>query len=107
MIKRKAKRTVDRKPRKVVSRANAAAYDSAGFGKSVPPSPQIVCIYFSQKGHISESEIFFKECENRNWKTAGGTPIRDWKSFASEWLYNWVLNEKLQSKHSLFRHTDP
>lgn len=60
-----------------------------GSGNQIPPKLDHVKIYFSQKNiPESEAEVFFFYYQDMDWKTETGTPVRDWKAAANEWVWN-------------------
>ncbi|MFC4872080.1 hypothetical protein [Negadavirga shengliensis] len=60
-----------------------------GFGMEIPPLLEHVKIYFLQKElSLEEAEIFFHHHENIKWNTKKGTPIKNWKAYANEWIWN-------------------
>jgi len=68
---------------------NRSKVVNEGFGKEIPPLIEHVKIYFLQK-EVSpeEAEIFFDHFERLKWNTKNGTPIKNWKAFANEWIWN-------------------
>ncbi len=86
----------------------AKAKTTSGFGNCIPPTLQHLRIYFEQKGLPSLSaESFYSYCQQRNWKTKTGIPIKNWKAAANNWM--WVRQQaarpqtieiKLQSRFS-------
>lgn len=76
---------------------------SSGFGTEMPPVAAHVKIYFSQKGMTdTEAEEFFAEYHKRRWMTALGTPLRNWKVLASNWIFESIQERKLWRRQSLF-----
>ncbi|HEY1011035.1 MAG TPA: hypothetical protein VGE58_13030 [Daejeonella sp.] len=76
---------------------------SAGFGTEMPPLVAHIRIYFSQKGLAdSEAEAFFSEFHSRRWMTPRGTPVRNWKVLASDWIFDRRQEKKLRQRQSLF-----
>ncbi|MBN7818027.1 hypothetical protein [Algoriphagus pacificus] len=70
---------------------NVNSSENRGFSWEIPPSLDLVKIYFIQKGASeSEAERFYSVHQNNNWKTVKGRPIRYWKGWANEWI--WRLN---------------
>ncbi len=60
-----------------------------GHGRSVPPILLHVFIYFDQQGMTTtEAETFFHYQAAHQWKTQSGTPIKNWKTVASNWIYD-------------------
>jgi hypothetical protein len=59
-----------------------------GFGIEIPPLLEHIKIYFSQKEVSSEeAEAFFFYHERLKWRTKNGTPIKNWKAYANEWIW--------------------
>ncbi|PAW92296.1 hypothetical protein CKK33_01820 [Mucilaginibacter sp. MD40] len=79
MIKRKAKRRL--KP--ILSNER-----KKGFGYELPPCPHFVDIYFDQKGLPEQAQIFFKYYDDLSWQSPAGTPYKNWKVLAAEWIFN-------------------
>ncbi|RKR80724.1 hypothetical protein BDD43_0856 [Mucilaginibacter gracilis] len=60
-----------------------------GHGRSVPPILPHVLIYFDQQGMSTrEAEAFFHYQAAHQWKTQAGTPIKNWKTVAGNWIYD-------------------
>jgi len=60
-----------------------------GHGRSVPPILIHVIVYFDQHGiGVKEAEAFFYYQTAHNWKTQSGTPIKNWKTVAANWIFN-------------------
>ncbi|MBC7913851.1 MAG: hypothetical protein H7Y07_06980 [Pyrinomonadaceae bacterium] len=66
--------------------------------KNIIPTPLQVLIYFDQKG-FSEAEAinFYAFFDSNNWVGKKGSPIKNWRVKASEWMW------QLQKKHSYQR----
>ncbi len=55
------------------------------------PAHAEVVIYFSQKGMtIGEAEMFFTQCEARQWLYSNGEPIGRWKQAARLWITDFL-----------------
>jgi len=89
-IKRKAKRTTVRR------RARPSAQQ--GFGYEMPPDKQLVDIYFDQKGHTEQAGLFYEHYRETNWRSPNGTPYRNWKVLASDWIFNYQQEQKLKQR---------
>lgn len=89
-IKRKAKRTTVRR------RARPLAQQ--GFGYEMPPDKQLVDIYFDQKGHTEQAGLFYEHYRETNWRSPNGTPYRNWKVLASDWIFNYQQEQKLKQR---------
>lgn len=89
-VKRKAKRTTIR--RKVRRSAQQ------GFGYEMPPDKQLVDIYFDQKGYTEQAAPFYDHYCETNWHSPHGTPFRNWKVLASDWIFNYQQEQKLKQR---------
>jgi len=69
-----------------------------GFGTEMPPQRRLVEIYFDQKGCSEQSSEFYKYYEQANWSSPKGTPYRNWKLLAGDWIYNYQQAVKLQRR---------
>jgi len=90
MNKRKAKRTA--------SQQKTKASEQKGFGYEMPPDRQLVDIYFDQKGHTGQAAVFYEHYRESNWRSPNGTPFRNWKVLASDWLFNYEQEQKLKQR---------
>ncbi|MCJ8208078.1 hypothetical protein MUY27_00065 [Mucilaginibacter sp. RS28] len=60
-----------------------------GHGNSIPPILAHVQIYFDQKGmSAKEAEAFYHYQHAHGWKTDSGTPIKNWKVVAANWIWD-------------------
>ena len=65
---------------------------TSGTGGQVPPVWEHVLIYFDQAGfEETEARSFFDHYEGSGWKGSKGGLIRNWKTKASEWLWELKL----------------
>jgi len=65
------------------------ALPNPGYGNIVPPVLTHVIIYFLQKGaSTKEAESFYEHFNNADWTTLSGTPVRNWKALANEWIWD-------------------
>ncbi|MVN91539.1 hypothetical protein [Mucilaginibacter aquatilis] len=89
--KRKAKRLPieDRK---------AEPIQQKGFGTDMPPQKILVDIYFDQKGLAAQAGIFYSYYEKADWCSPKGTPYRNWKLLAGEWIFNYEQERKLKRR---------
>jgi len=69
-----------------------------GFGTEMPPQKRLVEIYFDQKELISQAHAFFDYYEKANWCSPKGTPYRNWKLLAGDWIFNYEQEKKLQKR---------
>lgn len=88
MKKRKAKRML--MARKHVSQS--------GFGYELPPDFTLVSIYFNQKGHQENADTFYQHYQQSDWKSETGSPIKNWKVAATDWIFNHDLSKKLADR---------
>ncbi|MGF7072327.1 hypothetical protein [Mucilaginibacter sp. 3215] len=93
-LKRKAKRFTE----KIRAQAAKLLPTTKGFGYEMPPEIKVVEIYFDQKGHPAQANAFYKYFQNANWCSARGTPYRNWKLLASDWLFNYQQELKLEKR---------
>jgi hypothetical protein len=89
--KRKARRVPAerRKPEPILQK---------GFGTEMPPQRRLVEIYFDQKNRFAQADLFYQFYENANWKSPRGTPYRNWKLLAGEWIFNYEQEQKLRKR---------
>jgi len=89
--KRKAKRVPAgcRKPEPILQK---------GFGTEIPPQKVLVDIYFDQKGLAAQAGAFYNHYEKANWSSPKGTPYRNWKLLAGEWIFNYEQEQKLRKR---------
>ncbi len=69
-----------------------------GFGKEMPPQKALVEIYFDQKGLAAEANSFYDFYHRANWCSAKGTPYRNWKLLATDWIFNFEQEIKLRKR---------
>lgn len=50
-----------------------------------PPSFTDVAEYARSMGYKFDIQYFYRYCESKQWKTAYGTPIVDWKRYVDKW----------------------
>jgi hypothetical protein len=67
-----------------------------GFGTEMPPQEILVNIYFDQKGLSAQAAKFYTHYEKANWCSPKGTPYRNWKLLAGEWIFNYEQEQKLR-----------
>ncbi len=91
MFKRKAKRTPARHRRA----PKPEPIKQKGFGTEMPPQKRLVEIYFDQKNHSTEAVAFYAHYDEANWSSPKGTPYRNWKLLAGEWIFNYEQEQKL------------
>ncbi|MEJ6979451.1 hypothetical protein WG906_03260 [Pedobacter sp. P351] len=70
----------------------------AGFGYEMPPDFDDVSIYFNQKGQAQIASSFYEYFQNCQWRTKTGTPLRNWKVVATDWIYNYCQSLKLAKR---------
>jgi hypothetical protein len=93
-FKRKAKRCKE----KVRTQPAVKSPVKNGFGYQMPPERIVVDIYFDQKGYPEEAGAFFKYYDKADWSSCKGTPYRNWKLLASDWIYNYEQAIKLERR---------
>lgn len=94
LFKRKAKRMpAERRPI-----PKPEVIHQHGFGTEMPPQKRLVEIYFDQKGLINQAAIFYAHYEQANWSSAKGTPYRNWKLLAGDWIFNYEQDQKLRKR---------
>ncbi|MES2375423.1 MAG: hypothetical protein V4553_02530 [Bacteroidota bacterium] len=89
--KRKAKR------RSAESRKTESILQK-GFGTEMPPQKILVDIYFDQKGLPAQAATFYIHYEKADWCSPKGTPYRNWKLLAGEWIFNYEQEQKLRKR---------
>jgi hypothetical protein len=88
-VKRKAKRNIQMpKPAK----------NKQGFGYEMPPDKTLVQIYFDQKGLAELTGSFYKHYDDDYWQSPNGTPYRNWKVLATDWIFNHQQDAKLRQR---------
>jgi hypothetical protein len=94
LFKRKAKRIpVEHRP---VTKAEVI--HQKGFGTEIPPQKRLVEIYFNQKELPGQAEPFFNFYEQANWSSPRGTPYRNWKLLAGDWIFDYQQALKLRKR---------
>lgn len=93
-LKRKAKRFREKVRVKPVKERPV----KKGFGYEMPPERLVVDIYFDQKGCAEQAVAFFTHYEQADWCSPKGTPYRNWKLLAGDWIYNYQQAIKLQRR---------
>jgi len=93
-LKRKAKRTTTPQSR----RRNVKPSPQQGFGYEMPPDRQLIDIYFDQKGYTEQAAPFYEHYWEVNWRSPQGTPYRNWKVLASDWIFNYQQEQKLKQR---------
>lgn len=89
LIKRKAKRNLQ---------PPSPGRAKKGFGYEMPPARGQVYIYFDQKGMAGQAQAFYDHCDKAYWRSAQGTPYRNWKVLASDWIFNYQQEQKLKRR---------
>ncbi|WP_295793728.1 hypothetical protein [Mucilaginibacter sp.] len=101
-MKRKAKRIVSNLDKQSTDRIANVVRNDDGLGTSMPPSLISIKIYFDQKGLAEIAADFFTEHELREWKSATGHPIINWKVCAADWIYDYRQAMKMRLRKSPF-----
>jgi hypothetical protein len=91
MFKRKAKRIPEERRRPEV-------ISQKGFGTEMPPQRELVAIYFDQKGFATLAGVFYQFFEQADWRSPKGTPYRNWKLLAVDWIFNYEQELKLRRR---------
>jgi hypothetical protein len=94
MIKRKAKRTTALQ----AARRKVKPSTQQGFGYEMPPDRQLIDIYFDQKGQTEQAALFYDHYREAGWCSPNGTPYRNWKVLASDWIFNYQQEQKLKQR---------
>ena len=102
-MKRKVKRIFQNQREARRFKPPTLSDDINGFGEIVPPDRMVVAIYFDQKDLPDCADAFLAEHELAEWKTIRGTPIRNWKVCAAEWIFNYRQELKRKFRLSPFR----
>jgi len=92
--KRKAKRFMPR-PEKEKKPVRSS---QQGFGREMPPDYILVEIYFDQKEAPLQAAPFFRWYESINWTGPRGASYKNWKVLASDWIFNYQQQIKLQKR---------
>jgi hypothetical protein len=89
--KRKAKRVPveRRKPEHILQK---------GLGTEMPPQKILVDIYFDQKGLAVQAGAFYSHYDKADWRSPKGTPYRNWKLLAGDWIFNYEQEQKLRKR---------
>lgn len=95
LIKRKAKRFEDKVKAQAASDIEPI---TKGFGFEMPPAQKLVDIYFDQKGFPSQAVLFYDFYNRMNWGSPKGTPFRNWKLLAGDWIFNYQQELKLKKR---------
>jgi len=95
MLFQTPKRKANRVP---VERRKPELILQKGFGTEMPPQQRLVDIYFDQKNMSAQAELFYKFYEKANWSSPKGTPYRNWKLLAGEWIFNNEQEQKLRKR---------
>lgn len=93
--------TPKRKARRVpTERRKPAPIIQIGFGTEMPPQRPLVEIYFDQKDCPNQASVFYEHYEQADWSSPKGTPYRNWKLLAGDWIYNYQQAIKLARRLS-------
>jgi len=93
-LKRKAKRFQE----KIRTQAAKILPSKKGFGYEMPPERIVVEIYFDQKALPEQARLFFDHYQRSDWSSPKGTPYRNWKLLASDWIFNYQQDLKLEKR---------
>lgn len=101
-MKRKAKRIVPNQHIVMKIRGEDHPNSHDGMGTTMPPTREVLRIYFDQKGEADMVDDFYNEHDARRWKTQTGGTIFNWKVCAAEWIYNYRQEAKRRLRQSPF-----
>lgn len=93
-LKRKAKRI----PAKHGAISQPEQIHQIGYGNEMPPQKRLVEIYFDQKGFTDQAELFYSFFEQAQWSSPKGTPYRNWKLLATDWIFDYEQSVKLRKR---------
>jgi hypothetical protein len=99
-MKRKAKRIIPQLPKAPLPNLKNKGPNLDGFGVNVPPDRFVVHVYFDQKDLAEYADVFLEQQELLQWKTGTGTPIRNWKVRAADWIFDHRQRMKRRSRQS-------
>ncbi|MDB5119770.1 MAG: hypothetical protein JWN56_988 [Sphingobacteriales bacterium] len=74
---------------------------TCGYGYHIPPEIDSIEIYFDQKGYSKIGVDFYEHYEKNDWKSHSGSPIKNWKVAATDWLFNHQQSEKLIERKAI------
>lgn len=75
---------------------------ASGLGCGMPPVQNFVIIYFlQQRQTVAEANCFFNFYSSRNWSNAKGKGMKNWKTAASEWIWNKQHPKKKKDRQKL------
>ncbi len=69
-----------------------------GFATEMPPQKPLVEIYFDQKGLATQAPEFYAFYQEANWRSPKGTPYRNWKLLAGDWIFDHLQALKLRKR---------
>lgn len=93
-----AKRKAKRLPAERRSVSLPRRITQKGFGTEMPPIKSLVEIYFDQKGFVDQANAFFEHYESTYWRSPKGTPYRNWKLLAGDWIFDFEQEQKLKRR---------
>jgi len=64
----------------------------------MPPQRRLVEIYFDQKELSGQAAQFYDFYEQANWSSPKGTPYRNWKLLAVDWIFEFQQAIKLRKR---------
>ncbi|WDF81151.1 hypothetical protein PQ469_14160 [Mucilaginibacter sp. KACC 22773] len=94
LFKRKAKRI----PAERRTVPQPEGITQKGFGTEMPPQKCLVDIYFDQKGFPGQAGAFYDFYEMAQWCSPKGTPYRNWKLLAGDWIFSYEQEQKLRKR---------
>jgi hypothetical protein len=94
LFKRKAKRI----PVEQKSFSKQEPIHQKGFGTEMPPHKRLIEIYFDQRELGAQAAEFYSFYDHANWSSPKGTPYRNWKSLAANWIFDFQQQLKLKKR---------
>ena len=94
LFKRKAKRI----PAERTTVSKPELIRQNGFGTEMPPQKKLVEIYFDQKGFTDQADLFYSFFDRAQWSSPKGTPYRNWKLLATDWIFDYQQSLKLRQR---------
>lgn len=64
----------------------------------MPPQKRLVEIYFDQKELLSQADEFYDFYQAAGWCSPKGTPYRNWKLLATDWIFDYQQALKLHKR---------
>jgi len=90
--------SIEKRKARRVAILPAFKFKKLGFGHEMPPDAESVNIYFDEQGLAFEAEKFLEKYNEQCWCNKQGTPLRNWKVLAADWIYNCRQTQKLEAR---------